>query len=69
MVQLFHNRKWYSAGHGGLHPVEGGAMLEPVNLLGVEGVVHHDRVGGAIGVGEHTAQRLQVKGSGSEGFG
>ena len=48
-------------GHG-LHPVEGGSVLEPVDLLGVEGVLQHDSVARAVGVRQDGLQRLQDRG-------
>ena len=53
-------------GHG-LHPVEGGAVLEPVDLLGVEGVLQHDGVARAVGVRQDGLQRLQDRGLGDKG--
>ena len=34
-------------------------MLEPVNLLGVEGVVQHNRVCAAVSVRQHAVQGLK----------
>ena len=45
--------------HGSLHSVEGRPVLEPVDLLGVEGVVQHNRVRAAVSVCQHTIQGLE----------
>ena len=34
-------------------------MLEPVNLLGIEGVVQHNRVCAAVSVRQHAVQGLK----------
>ena len=54
-----------SAGGGHLlHPVEGAACLEPLDLLVVEGVVEQDGVGAAVAVAQHALQL----GAGLEGL-
>lgn len=42
-----------------LHPVEGGACLEPFDLCLVEGVVQYDGLLAAVAVLYECAQRLQ----------
>ena len=49
----------YSA-HGSLHSIEGGSVLEPVDLLGVEGVVQHNRVRATVSVCQHAIQGLKL---------
>ena len=45
-----------------LHPVEGGAGLEPLDLAGVEGVVEHDLVHAAVSVLQVALHLLEEKG-------
>ena len=45
--------------HGGLHSVEGRTVLEPVDLLGVEGVVQHNGVRASVRVRQHAIQGLK----------
>lgn len=44
--------------HHLLHSVEGGAGVEPGDLLLVEGVVQHNRVAATVRVLQHSCQRL-----------
>ena len=55
----------YSA-HSSFHSVESGPVLEPVDLLGVEGVVQHNCVRASVSVCQHAVQRLKKRNSGAE---
>ena len=58
---MFKSLSWipYSA-HSSFHSVEGRPVLEPVNLLGVECVVQHNRIRAAVSVCQDTIQGLKM---------
>ena len=49
----------YSA-HSSLHSIEGGPVLEPIDLLGVESVVQHNSVRATVSVCQHAIQGLKI---------
>merc|ERR1719331_1656761 len=54
---IFMSLSWipYSA-HSSLHSIEGGPVLEPIDLLGVESVVQHNSVRATVSVCQHAIQ-------------
>ena len=57
----------YSA-HSSLHSIEGGPVLEPIDLLGVESVVQHNSVRATVSVCQHAIQGLKISNLGADKY-